>query len=443
MKEKLNLIAEKARQEKRLKFTALIHHIDEENLARCYQALKRDKACGIDDVTVEAYGQNLEQNLRDLVARLKTKRYRPQPVKRVYIPKPGKVGEKRGLGLPTVEDKLVQLMVKELLEAIYEADFLDGSYGFRPGRNCFQAINCLDKVVMSQPINYVVEVDIRKYFDTLSHYWMQRCLEERIADPNLLWLVRRILKAGVMEDGQYRANRQGTMQGGNLSPLLANIYLHYVLDLWFEKKIKPKASGKMQLIRYCDDFVVCCENKRDAEDFLKDLAARFSQFGLSLADEKTKLLAFGRSAWQRGKREGKKPETFNFLGFTHYCATSRRGYFIMGHKTRKENLSRKLKEIQEWLKRVRSLLKLKAWWPVLKAKLTGHYSYFGISGNFHCLRRFYHRVIKLVFKWVNRRSQRKSMTWEMFQQYLQWNPLPTPRIYHSLYTLTPKRGMLH
>jgi group II intron reverse transcriptase/maturase len=443
MKEKLNLIADKAKRDKRFKFTSLIHHINEVNLARCYKELKRESAGGIDNITVEEYGRDLEKNLKDLVGRLKTKCYRPKPVKRIYIPKAGKPDEKRGLGLPTVEDKLVQIMVKKLLEAIYEADFLECSYGFRPGRNCFQAINCLDKEVMCNPVNFIVEVDIRKFFDTLSHYWMLRCLEERVADPNLLWLVRRILKAGIIDNGQHYANDRGAMQGGNLSPLLANIYLHYVLDLWFEKKFKPQAKSYMQLIKYCDDFVVCCESEQDAKEFLKALEERFNQFGLELSIDKTKIVKFGKRVWQQCKNGGRKLLTFNFLGFKHYCATSRRGYFMMGHKTAKENLCRKLKETKEWIRKVRNLLPLKNWWPMLKAKLTGHYSYFGISGNHRCLRQFYYQVIKLVFKWINRRSQRKSMTWEMFQNYLQWNPLPTPRIYHSLYTLTPNRGMLH
>ena len=199
----------------------------------------------------------------------------------------------------------------------------------------------------------------------------------------------------------------------------------------------------MQLLRYSDDFVLCCESEHDATLFLEQLEERFSQFGLTLSPGKTKIIKFGRRSWQQWKRGGKKPETFNFLGFTHYCATSRRGHFIMGHKTSKENLNRKLIEIKEWVKKVRNYLPLKDWWPVLKVKLTGHYSYFGISGNQRCLNQFYWQVTYLVFKWLNRRSQRKSMTWEMFQQYLKWNPLPTPRIYHSLYTLTPKRGMLH
>lgn len=218
MKNKLDLITEKARTNKRLKFTSLIHHINEANLVKCYQELKRNRASGIDNVTVEEYGRNLKENINNLLIRLKTKSYKPQPVKRVYIPKPGKRDEKRGLGLPTVEDKLVQLMVKKILEAIYETDFLETSYGFRPNRNCIQAVYKINQEVMKKPINFIAEVDIRKFFDTLSHYWLQRCLEERIADPNLMWLVRQILKAGVIDNGKYQVNDQGAMQGGNLTP---------------------------------------------------------------------------------------------------------------------------------------------------------------------------------------------------------------------------------
>lgn len=218
MKDKLDLITEKARTNKRLKFTSLIHHINEENLVRCYQELKRNRASGIDNITVEEYGKNLKENISNLLRNLKTKSYKPQPVKRVYIPKPGKRDEKRGLGLPTVEDKLVQLMVKKILEAIYETDFLDSSYGFRPNRNCIQAVYKLNQEVMKKPINFIAEVDIRKFFDTINHYWLQRCLEERIADSNLMWLVRRILKAGVIDNGEYQVNDRGTMQGGNITP---------------------------------------------------------------------------------------------------------------------------------------------------------------------------------------------------------------------------------
>ncbi len=439
MKAKLNLIAEKAKRDKRLKFTSLIHHINEDNLVQCFSELKKDKASGIDGVTVEEYGRNLEWNIFNLVEKLRTKSYRPQPVRRVYIPKAGKKDEKRGLGIPTVEDKLVQLMLKKILEAIYETDFVDFSHGFRPERSCITAIKELNEEVMTRPINVIVEVDIRKFFDTVNHYWMLRCLEERITDPNLLWLVRKFLTAGVVEEGEYHASEQGAPQGGVVSPVLANIYLHYVLDIWFEKSFKPTTKGHMKMIRYCDDFVACCESERDAKEFLKALEDRFSKFGLTLSPEKTKIIKFGRNAWQRWKKAGEKPATFSFLGFTHYVATSRRGNFMIGHKTSKENLNRKLKEIKEWIKNVRNLATVKAWWPILKAKLTGHYNYFGISGNMRCLRQFYNRVINAVFKWINRRSQRKSMTWEMYLQYLQWNPLPTPRIFHQLYTLAPTK----
>lgn len=437
MQGKLNLITEKAKQDKRLKFTSLIHHVNEENLVQCYWELKRDKASGIDGITVETYGAKLTENVKRLVERLKTKEYRPQPVRRVYIPKPGKA-EKRGLGIPTVEDKLVQMMLKKLLEAIYEPDFEEFSHGFRPKRSCHSAIRELDKAVMYKPVNYIVEVDIRKFFDTVSHYWLLRCLEERVADANLLWLTRRTLKAGVMEGGEYQPSKTGTPQGGVVSPLLANIYLHYVLDIWFTRVIRPKAKGTMQMIRYCDDFVVCCEHEDDAKQFLVDLKERFAKFDLAVAKEKTKIVKFGRESWEQWRRTGEKPETFNFLGFTHYCGTSLYGKFTMKHKTSKENLRRKLRETKEWLKSVCRTETIRDWWPILKAKLTGHYRYFGISSNYRSLEQYYFETIKLVYKWLKRRSQRSKITWEIFNRVLVRTRVPKPKIYHNLYTPQPK-----
>ncbi|MDX5487650.1 MAG: group II intron reverse transcriptase/maturase [Wolbachia endosymbiont of Andrena praecox] len=432
MRYKLNQIAVRAKQDKRLKFTSLVHLINTENLARCYKELKRNKACGVDQITVESYGENLNEKLEVLVESMKRKQYQPQPVKRVYIPKAGSK-EKRGLGIPSTEDKLVQIMLKKILENIYEANFLDSSYGFRPGRNCHQAVNALDKAVMYKPINYIVEVDIKKFYDNIQHKWLMRCLRERITDPNLLWLVKRFLKAGIVEAGNYEATKQGTPQGGIVSPVLANIYLHYVLDLWIEKKFKPRSRGYIQLIRFCDDFVVCCESKVDAEEFLELLKQRLNKFGLEVSENKTRVVKFGKREWQRAIREKRRTESFNFLGFTHYGAKSRRGRLMMGHKTSKLNLARKLKEIKEWLKIVRGSIRLKDWWQVLKAKLTGHYNYFGISGNYWCLKQFYTSVRKLAFKWINRRSQKKSMTWEQFVHYVEVNPLPKPKIHFSLY----------
>jgi len=435
---KLKLIAERAKRDKKVKFTSLAYLIDEESLAECYRELKKDKACGIDGVTVEAYGANLEEKIRELVKSMKEKRYRPKPVRRVYIPKPGKRGE-RPLGIPSVEDKLVQLMVKKILEAIFEQDFLECSNGFRPGKSCHRAVDQLDKVVMTKPINYVVEVDIEKFFDTVRHYWLLRCIEERVADPNFLWLIRKFLKAGIVEEGRWIESERGTPQGAIVSPLLANIYLHYVLDLWFEKRFRTKAEGYVQMVRYCDDFVVVCESRRDAERFLVELSERFSKFGLRISKDKTKIVAFGRKAWEGSKETREKPKTFNFLGFTHYGAASRSGKFIVGHKTSKQSLACKLWETKEWLKKVRSMISLREWWPILKAKLIGHYNYFGISGNMRCLRQFYGQVISMVFKWINRRSQKKSMNWRQYHQYLKWYPLPLPKIYHTIYTLSPSK----
>ena len=432
MEAKLGQIAKKAQQDKKLKFTSLIHHVNEANLIECYQELKRNKACGIDGQTVEAYGENLHVNMKQLVERLKSKTYQPKPVKRVYIPKAGKK-DKRGLGIPSVEDKLVQIMLKKILERIYEADFLDVSYGFRPKLSCHDAVKALNKEVMSKPINYIVEVDIKGFFDNVDHEWMQRCLEERIIDKNLILLIKRFLKAGYVEEGRYIDTTVGTPQGGVISPLLANIYLHYVLDLWFEKKVKPISKGHVELIRYCDDFVVCCESEKDAKEFLSKLQTRLAKFGLEISKDKTKVLKFGRKVWKQTQKQKGKVETFNFLGFTHYCGRSRRGYFVMGHKTSKGNVCRKLKETKEWMKKIRSKLKLKEWWPTLKFKLIGHYNYFGVSGNYRCLRQFYNQIVGMVFKWVNRRSQKKSMSFEIFCNYLQRNPLPIPRICYVLY----------
>lgn len=433
MMNKLEQIAIRAKRDQKLKFLSLVHHVNEANLAECYRELKRNKACGIDGETVDALGDNLQERIGQLVKNLKSKRYRPQPVRRVYIPKAGKA-EKRGLGIPTVEDKLVQIIVKKIIEPIFEANFLDCSYGFRPSRNCHQAVKALDQAVMTKPVNVIVEVDIRKFFDRVNHRWLQRCLEERIADPNMMWLVRRFLKAGVMEGGEVSPSTVGTPQGGVISPLLANIYLHYVLDLWFEKIIKPQSKGYMELIRYCDDFVVCCESEHDAKHFLETLIQRLSKFGLEVAEDKTKILKFGRRVWQLAQKRHEKVESFDFLGFTHYCKKSRGGKFIMGHKTQKESLSRKLKETKEWLKRIRNQIVLKDWWPILKAKLTGHYNYFGISGNYRCLEQYYKAMFSMVFKWINRRSQKKSMTFEKYCKYLEHNPLPMPRICYALYT---------
>lgn len=436
MYSKLNLISSRAKQDKQVKFTSLIHHVNENNLLLCFAELKRNKACGIDGVTLEQYEANLSVNINVLVRRLKSKTYRPKPVKRVYIPKPGKQ-EKRGLGIPAVEDKLVQIVIKKLLESIFEQDFKDCSFGFRPKRSCHDAINAIDKMIMSKPINYVVEVDIRRYFDSVNHYWLQRCLEERIEDQNFLWLIRRFLKAGYMEQKIFHSSGQGTPQGGIISPILANIYLHYVLDLWFYKRLRKVTKGYVELIRYCDDFVVCCSDEKDAKMFLDALKERLSKFNLEIAPDKTNIVEFGKRSWKKARDSDSKLKTFTFLGFTHFCAASRRGKFMVGRKTAKTSFSKAVKDITSWLKKSRSACPIKVLWRVLNLKLQGHFRYFGVSGNMLWLKRFYRKVLKLVRRWLNRRSQKKSMTKEQFYNYISCHPVVTPKIHINLYTLSP------
>jgi RNA-directed DNA polymerase len=431
---KLLSLTRRAREDPKERFTSLMHLLTEDFLGECFKELERGKAPGVDGVTVKEYGANLEENLKDLVVRLKSWRYRPQPVRRVYIPKAG--GKKRPLGIPVVEDKIVQMAIKRLLEAIFEVDFMDVSFGFRPKRSCHDALVAVDKAVMTKPVNYVVDMDIEKFFDTVDHKWLMRCLRERVADTNLLRLIGRFLKAGVMEEGEYYQIDRGTPQGGIISPILANIYLHYVLDLWFEKVIKREVRGFTQLIRYADDCVVCFQSGKEAEAFGERFRERLSKFGLRIAEGKSRIIEFGRYPWLRASREGRRLATFDFLGFTHYCGKTRKGKFKLGQKTSKAKFRQKVKEINQWLKNVRNLVELKEWWVVLRKKLIGHYRYYGISGNMSEMWAFYERTLKFAYKWTNRRSERKSYNWQQFQRYLKYNPLPQPKIYHLIYTLS-------
>ena len=432
---KLALIAERARREPQCQFTSLAHLLDERFLERCYWRLGRDRASGVDGVTWKEYGEHLDENLRDLVARMKAKRYKPQPAKRVYIPKDEH--SKRPLGLPALEDKIVQKGIAEILEAIYEADFLDCSHGFRPGRSCHQAINAVDKTILTQPINHLVDADIKSYFDTVCHRWLLEFLQVRIQDPSFLLLIQRFLKAGYMEAGQIVATEQGTPQGGNLSPMLSNIYLHYVLDLWFEKRLKREVRGVCYLVRYADDFICLVQYQDDAQYVEQALRVRFAQFDLVLHPEKTRVISFGRYERQNARRQNRRANTFDFLGFTHYCDQSRKGKFIVGRQTSRKKFHKQSQELNRWLKAVRSSRPVKEWWPVLKAKLTGHYQYYGISGNMRSLSRYYRLAVRLALKWLNRRGQRKSFYWAGFLKYLEHYPLPQPRIVHNLYTLSP------
>ena len=406
-----------------------MHLITEDFLLACFGELKRNKAPGIDDVTVIEYEANLKANVQDLLKRLKSRNYRPQPVKRVYIPKPN--GKQRPLGIPAVEDKLVQMACKKILEAIFEVDFLDVSYGFRPGRNGHQALWALDRTIMACPINYIVDLDIERFFDTVDHDWLMTCLKQRIVDRAFLRLIARFLKAGVISEGCYRATTEGTPQGSILSPVLANIYLHFVLDLWFERRIKRQLRGCAQLTRYADDFVIGFQSEREAKTFTTTLKERLHKFGLKIAEAKSRVIEFGRYRWQAANQQRKRLETFDFLGFTHYCDRTRAGGFKLSRKTARTRFRRSLVTMNTWLRQIRNRMQLDEWWPELVAKLRGHYNYYGISGNMRSLQHFYYRVMTLLYGWLNRRSQKRSYNWEDFQRWLSYHPLPRPRICHG------------
>ncbi len=431
---KLALLSERARKDPKLQFTSLAHLLNAGFLKACYYSLGRDRASGMDGVSWKEYGERLDENLNDLVTRLKAKRYKPLPARRVYIPKDEH--SKRPLGLPALEDKIVQKGIAWILEAIYEQDFLDCSYGFRPKRNCHQALDVVDKTIMKRPIHYVIEADIKGFFDNVSHDWMLRCLEVRIQDPSLLLLIRRFLKAGYVEAGQLVSTEQGTPQGGNLSPIIANIFLHYVLDLWFEKKLKPQMRGVCHLVRYADDFLCLVQYQREAQSIEQALRERFVKFDLQLHPEKTRVIDLRRGLMQKVKGDQHAAHTFDFLGFTHYGGRSRKGNWMLCRQTSAKKFRKACKALSAWLRQTRCLAKLSQWWPTLQAKLAGHYQYYGISGNVRMIERYHHLAKRLVFKWLNRRSQKASFTWERFQEYLEHYPLPEPRIRHRLYTLS-------
>ena len=435
----LGLLTERARREPKSKFTSLAHLLNEEYLACCFEELRKQASPGVDGVTYEEYSKELSKNLGDLVNRMKAGQYRPQPVRRVYIPKDEK--SKRPLGIPALEDKIVQMGITRILEAIFEVEFLDVSYGFRRGRGCHQALQELADGIRSNPVNYVVDADIKGFFDSVDHKRLMECLGVRIVDRNFLRLVVRFLKAGVMEEGKYVKTERGTPQGGNLSPILSNIFLHYVLDRWMERTLKPTLKGYAALYRYADDFVICVQAEEEAKKILEEIEERFRKVGLSLSEEKTRLVTFGRYAVKNAARRGEKPGTFDFLGFTHFDDKTRRGGYKVGRATSRKKFRQKMKAMNEWLKAVRCTGQMRDWWSILEAKVLGHYHYYGVSGNWEALQRYYEGVRRMVYKWLGRRSQKKRYNWERFQQYLDRHPIPRPKIHHNLYTLSMVRGV--
>lgn len=432
---KLHRIAEKARKEPNFKFTSLYHLMNEELLRGCFKRLRKDAAAGIDKMTKDMYAEKLDANLTDLVERLQRMAYIPQPVRRKYIPKPGSA-KQRPLGIPCFEDKLVQAGLVRIMETVYEQDFIEDSYGFRPLRSCHKALKALSETVENKPINHIVEADIKGFFDKVNQEWLMKFLAHRIEDKRIQRMVKRFLKAGVSEDGSLTDSEEGTPQGGVISPLLANIYLHYALDRWFEKVYRKSCTGFARLIRYADDFVVCFQHKADAERFREELVKRLGKFGLEVEPTKTKVMEFGRFAVQNADRRGEKAETFDFLGLTHYCGTKRDGKeFRMKRLTARKKFIAKLKIFKEWLKKARNL-KTKEIWKTAQAKLRGHYNYYGVTDNLRGIVRFGEEVKKLLFKWLNRRGKKNCLNWDKFQEMLKRYPLPKPRIRVRMFGFT-------
>ena len=432
---KLSLIAEHAKRNEAMQFTSLAHLLNAAFLRRCFMSLNRNKAVGHDNQSWYDYEANLDENLESLVARLKSKSYRPIPARRVYIPKGD--GAFRPLGISAIENKIVERGITWILESIYEQDFSTQSFGFRPKRDCHQALKELDNLIMFKPVNHIIDADIKGFFDNVSHEYLMTFLKVRITDSALLQLIEKFLKAGYVDSGLLVTTEKGTPQGSILSPILANIFLHYVLDDWFENTVKNHTEGFCELVRYADDFVCAVRYVRDAERIERALKNRFNRFSLEIHPEKSRRMSFGRYEAQNASKQNRRANTFDFLGFTHFCDRTRTGRFKLGRKTSRKKFASKCKDMNQWLKRIRNTAKVKDWWPTLSAKLRGHFQYYGVSGNYAAIAAYYKRTLYSVRKWLNRRSQKGSMNWTQFYEYLARYPLSKPKIVHNFYTGFP------
>ena len=425
MTTKITRISQISKERPNEVFTSVYHLINKELLNECFNELDGNKAVGIDKVTKDEYRNNLDSNIDNLVERLKSKSFRPSPARRVNIPKSN--GKIRGLAIANFEDKIVQLALKKILEAIYEPKFTNNMFGFRPNKNCHECLQYLSKCITYQNVNYILDTDIKGYFDNINHDNLMKCLEKKIKDPNILRLIKRYLKAGIIENGVYIKGIMGTPQGSILSPVLANIYMFYVLIAWFEK-IKKTSRGYVEIINYADDMVICFQYKSEADEVYELMRDRLKQCGLEMAEDKTRLIKFGRYASLYCKMDGEtKPPTFDFLGFTHYCSVSKKGEFRVKRKTSKKKFKQKVKEFKFWIKDNRET-PVKELIPTIKKKLIGHYSYYGITDNSRAINRYRNCVLRLLYKWLNRRSQRNSYSLKQFWSMIKFYDLPQAKI---------------
>lgn len=410
------------------KLQTLMHYVNKQNLVEEHRLQQKGKAKGIDGVGKEGYGENLEVNIADLLGRMKSFSYRPRAVRRTYIPKAGS-DKMRPLGIPAYEDKLVQGVMRKVLDRIYHGKFYDFSYGFREGKSCHQAIREVNQLIMTKKINFIVDADIKGFFDNVDHEWLMKFLEHDIADKNFLRYIKRFLRAGIMEDMKYHESDKGTPQGGLISPVCANVYLHYVLDMWFDKVVKNRCKGEAYIIRYADDFICMFQYEKDANAFYEALEARLKKFNLELSTDKSKIIRFGRFAKQSA--DG-KTDTFDFLGFTHINGETLTGKYTVLHRTSKMKLKVKKQNVKEWLtENIHG--KPSDTIELLNKKLVGHYRYYGISGNYEGLLKFYRYIKIALYKTLMRRSQRAYLTWKRFSMLLEKHPIVEPKIYVNIW----------
>ena len=428
MSTKLSRLSELARKDRALQFSSIAHFLTVEALEQAFRRLRKDAGAGVDGVTYREYAVDAPLRLARLHDRVKSKQYRVQPLRRVYIPKED--GRERPISIPSLEDKIVQKATVTLLNAIYEPDFLECSYAFRPGRSQHEALDAVGRVICRGRVGYVLAVDISGYFDAIVRNQLVELIEKRVTDGSILRLIGKWIHVGIVDDGRLLYTETGTGQGQVISPLLANIYLHYVLDEWFEREVKPRLRGAAHEVRFADDALLCFQYREDAERVLRVLPKRLGKYGLSLNPDKTRLIAFGRSAWQRAQRPGEgKPETFDFLGLTHVCATSRRGRFTVHVRTMRKRFGRGVKAVSEWCQRHRHD-PVPAQCAALNAKLRGHYQYYGRPTNYRRLWQFYRSVRRLWRFWLSRRTRGAPMPWPRYAQLLGRHPLLRPWITH-------------
>ncbi|WP_194848140.1 group II intron reverse transcriptase/maturase [Candidatus Neptunochlamydia vexilliferae] len=427
MRTEIDRVAEKARRVKSEKFTSLAHHITPELLKENLKKIPKRSGVGIDNQSVEEARKEFEKWSPEMIQSIHRKGYKPPPVRRAYIPKIGKK-EMRPIALPTTKDKVLQKSTADVLNAIYEQDFLECSFGGRPNRSAHQAIATLNTVISTKKVSWIYEADLKNYFGSLDHKRVLEFMMHRVKDPRIITLIRRWLKAGVMEDGKYQSIEEGTPQGGPISVLISNVYLHYTLDLWVEKVVKPRMRGEIYLVRYIDDFVVCFQYRSDAIRFQKVLKKRLAKFSLEIEPSKTRLIEFGRYAEKWRKSRGKKVETFYFLGLTWYCSKNRNGNYKVGMKTEKQRLRRSHSKMKMLLKKIRHF-KLRDQKEAINRVLRGHYRYYGVGGNSKSLNDVYFKTLKTWRKTLSSRSQKGNLKWDKFNKILETFPLERPKIY--------------